>query len=553
MTNPRVPRLAAGFLGFLWFLQIGGGPTLNPANVAWLMTGDWLQHWLGWLFFRNEAWTFPLGTLTAVPYPIGSTIGFTDSNPIVSILLKPFSGALPAEFQFIGLWLALCFFLQGYIGAALVSTVTKDTAQQILAGYLVVLSPVLAGRIEHDTLCAQWLVLALLYFGLREYPDTASTRKALALSSGAVALAAGIHPYLSIMCWVLALALHARLWWDGLITRMRAIAAALATTSSMLAVFAVFGYFQAQRGVEGFGSYSADLLTLFNPSHFSRLLPALPMGSLQYEGMGFLGVGGLVAFAIAVIVFVRRRPSLRAGTWAILAAAVLLGLYALSAEVTFAGYAVVSLRWLYEPLMPVLEPFRASGRFIWPLHYLALVFGVWGVTRVFGSARQAAGTTLLALAVAVQAADVKVDPWLLSPKAFRQAPVKDFALAVGRYKHLALFPMHLQGVCHVSEDDHVYRYMLQAYRLGMTYNSGVFARLPAEKGRAECARLDQAVDAKVLDPQTIYVVASTHLPRMKDAGAVCGRFDGDWICVARNSDEAFRTLVETGVVIERGK
>jgi len=63
MTSPRWPRLVAGLLGFVWFLQIGGGSTLNPTNVGWVLAGDWLQHWLGWLLFRNEPWTFPLGKL----------------------------------------------------------------------------------------------------------------------------------------------------------------------------------------------------------------------------------------------------------------------------------------------------------------------------------------------------------------------------------------------------------------------------------------------------------------------------------------------------------
>ena len=107
------PRLAAAALGFLWYLQMGGGPTLNPTNTSWAFYGDWRQHWLGWQFFREAPWTFPPALLPTLPYPVGTAIGFTDSNPLVSVLLKPFSPWLPAEAQFIGLWLALCFALQG--------------------------------------------------------------------------------------------------------------------------------------------------------------------------------------------------------------------------------------------------------------------------------------------------------------------------------------------------------------------------------------------------------------------------------------------------------
>ena len=58
--------------------------------------------------------------------------------------------------------------------------------------------------------------------------------------------------------------------------------------------------------------------------------------------------------------------------------------------------------------------------------------------------------------------------------------------------------------------------------------------------------MEQALGAQTLDAQTIYVVSPAHVPRFKSAGAACGRFDGDWICVSRDSDETFRTYVETG-------
>ncbi|HEX7486440.1 MAG TPA: DUF6311 domain-containing protein [Vicinamibacterales bacterium] len=544
MTTPRWPRFVAGFLGLLWFLQIGGGPTLNPTNVGWVLSGDLLQHWLGWLLFRNEPWTFPLGRLTAVPYPIGTTIGFTDSNPLVSLLLKPFSSLMPADFQFIGPWLAFCFIMQGYMGAALTSTVTKRPGQQVLGGWLVVLSPVLLARLGHDTLCAHWLLLGLMYLGLRAEPDPGSARRSAWLSTGAAMLASAIHPYLATMCWVLAQALYVRLWRSGLMTLARAGAAALATTAGMLAVFGAIGYFgKAQLGTMGFGSFSSDLLTLVDPAGFSRVLPSANLTPFQWEGLGYLGLGGVALFVAAAVVLARRRPSMGKFIWPVVAACALMGLYALSSVVTLNGHKVLRVDWL----TPRETPFRASGRFIWPLHYLALMFGVWGVTRGFGPGRQSIATALLAAAVALQAVDLKVDPYRFSPKEFQQARLSNFNLAVGRYRHLALFPMQVLGVCGDRyEEDHAYRYMLLAYRLKTTYNSGIFARTPVKKVRAECRRMEESVTERRLDPQTIYVVSPAHLSRFKIAGAACGRFDGDWICVSHDSDERYRAYVEAG-------
>ena len=317
----------------------------------------------------------------------------------------------------------------------------------------------------------------------------------------------------------------------------------------MLAVFGAIGYFeqQASLGSSGFGVYSADLLTLVDPTRASRLLPAMPVPPTQWEGMGFVGLGGLVAAAAGIVAFARRRPRRGGAHWPVISACVLMGVYAWSAEITVAGDPLIGLGWLYEPVAPLTAPFRASGRFIWGLHYLALLFGLWGVTRIAGATRPASATLMLALVVALQAGDLQVDRSLLQDKKFRQAPIKEFELARGRYRHVALAPMQVLGVCgDPYEQDHVYRFMLHAYRMGATYNSGIFARVNAKAISAECTRLEVAIDAGTIDRDTIFVVSPGHLERFRRASAACGRFDGDWICVSRDSDEAFRTLVETG-------
>jgi hypothetical protein len=554
MTNTRWPRYAAALLGFVWFLEIGGGPTLNPTHVELFLSGDWMQHWFGWLMFRHEPWTFPLGTLSGMPYPVGSTIGFTDSNPLVSLLLKPFSGYLPAEFQFIGPWLAFCFVMQGYMGAALASTVTEEPVQQLFGGFLFVLSPVLVARIGHDTLCAHWLLLGLMYLGLREYADTKRARRAAWLAGGAAALSAAIHPYLAAMCWVLAQAAYVRMWRSRLMPGGQAAAAAIGSTAGVLGVFGVLGYFGGSRlTTVGFGTYSADLLTFINPDQFSRLVTGFRLPSGQWEGLAFLGFGGLLAVAAGLIALVRERPSLRAGTWAVVAAAVLMGVYALSWNITAAGHTVARASWFYDLVTAVTGPFRASGRFIWSSHYLLLLFGIWGAACLFRASRQSAGTALLAVLVVLQAADLRMDSLWATQKRLRPVPFEDFTLAVGHYRHLAVYPMQVLGACGAYDENHVYRYMLHAYRMKTTYNSGVFSRLPAEIVAQECARLDREVDAGTLDPQTIYVVAPAAVPKFNAAGAACGRFDGDWICVSRDSDEVFRTYVATGRVIERSR
>jgi hypothetical protein len=532
-----------------WYVIGGGWSTLSPTNTSWLFHSDWRQHWLGWLFFRDAPWTFPLGSLPSLLYPVGTTIGFTDSNPIVSIVLKPFSAWLPAEAQFIGAWLALCFIGQGYFGAALASLVTKDKAHQVLAGMMFVASPVLAVRLGHDTLCAHWILLALLYLGLREYVDARGARRAGWQSTALVAFAAGTHPYLAAMGFVLALAVLARFLADRLYSPVRAAVVACATAVSVPGMFWIIGYLStgASSASPGFGEYSSDLLTLVNPAGLSHFLRPLPMNPGQWEGIGFLGLGGLAAAAVAGVYVVIARPHIPRRVWIMGGACVLLGCYALSRQITITGGTLVDASRLYEPFTAIVTAFRASGRFIWPLHYAVLLAGLWGVVRIGARRAPSIGAAALVVVVVLQIIDLRIDRTLLAPKDFRQAPVESFALAQGKFKHLALVPMQVLGVCGERyEEDHAYRFMLMAHRLKLTYNSGIYARVDAARVSRACLAQAQDLDAGKIDPATIYVVAAEYLERFQATGGACGRFDGDWICVGKGSDERFRTFVDTG-------
>ena len=541
-------RYFAGLFGLGWYIWLGGLRTLNPANLDWLMIGDWRQHLLGWLFFRREPWTFPLGTLTAVPYPVGSTIGYTDSNPLVAILLKPFSGLLPVDFQFIGPWLALCFMMQGYFGAALAGTVTKKPVQQMFGGFLFVLSPVLAARLVHDTLCAQWLLLGLLYFSFREYSDAVNARRAARLCIVLATLAAAIHPYLAVMSAVLACACFVRFWRTGWISAQRAMASVVLMIALMLGVMFAIGYFIDARGtMSGFGRFAADLVSLVDGAGYSKVWRNFDIQGGRWEGFGFLGIGIIAGAALAVIASLRTRPRLPRGTGIVIAACVLMAVYSLSDNVTFKGDTVARLNQLYDPIANFTQRFRASGRFIWPLHYLVALWVIWGITRVFGLARGAqwAATAVLATLTAVQALDYNRQGTTLEARNFRQASA-DLMIAKGRYRHVAILPQQINDACGpTSDENRVYRYMLLAYRLNMTFNSGYYARVAVDRAQVACADLSRSVDAGELDPKTIYVPSPSMLPRLKALGAACGQFDEDWICVSRDSDEVFRTYVTT--------
>lgn len=77
------------------------------------MSNDPAQHFLGWHFFRIEAWNFPLGIINNYHYPSGTSIVYMDAIPLIAIkFFKTFSNYLPIIFQYTGLWLLLSYMLQ---------------------------------------------------------------------------------------------------------------------------------------------------------------------------------------------------------------------------------------------------------------------------------------------------------------------------------------------------------------------------------------------------------------------------------------------------------
>jgi hypothetical protein len=478
---------------------------------------------------------------------VGTTIGFSDSNPIVSVLLKPFSSWLPVDFQFIGPWLALCFMLQGVFGARITALFTRDRLVQFLGGGLFTLSPVLAFRVGHDTLCAQWLLLALLAIGLQPDADPRSVRRRLSWTVALVMLAAGIHPYLTVMCWTLAATCYLAAWKDHRVTFVGALAWTAAATIGAIGVFWIFGYFgNPALGSSGFGQYASDLLALCNSEGRSRLLPAL-RSRHPGEGFGFLGLGGLFAVAVAGVAVIWRRSGAWRRAWPFALACVLMTIYACAPILCAAGHPIATMHSAFADFAGMAAVFRASGRFIWPIHYLVLTIGIWGCVRLCGPRRNVAAALLLSTAIVLQLADTNVGEISFAPRAERQLFQSGWPLAAGHYQHLALVPMDVPGACTTSwPGGDVMLYAIEAYRLKLTFNSGSFARPAVDRLQAACGALKRTTDAGILETDTIYVLVDHTPDGMRAAGVVCGHhLEGHWVCVSKDSDTEFRRYLET--------
>ncbi|RKH54336.1 hypothetical protein D7W81_38365 [Corallococcus aberystwythensis] len=466
-------------------------------------------------------------------------MALTDGNPWAALLFKPFSALLPVDFQYVGPWLALCYALMGYFGAQLVETVSPRPVPMVLGGALLALSPVMVGRFGHPTLCAHWLLVALLWLNLRDIPDARTATRSLGLAALFNAIASGTHPYWVAMLMPLTLTLGVRLVWSRKLGPARVAALCAGIAGLDVALFALFGYFGGSGlGAEGFGEFSADLATLVNPMGWSRLLPDLPAAPRQGEGFGYLGAGALLLGVLAGVSVLARLREARTLDWRrVLPAALivlLMAVFALSSRVTWLGQPVADLGALYAPLTKATNAFRASGRFVWPLHYLLVVGAVLLVVRLWRGVPVVAGAALL-VALALQAYDVREEKSaLFKPVRFQRLESAAWNALQGSYQHLALFPPHVQWVCRYDEPL-VNALAYQAYRMKLTFNSGYASRTP-EALTAEChARLPPGG----LDASTAYVVLPEHLRPFLDAGAKCGTVEGLPVCVVAGNTDAF--------------
>lgn len=546
--------MAGAIIGGAFLVWLTGTRPLDPTNLDWVMTGDWVPHHFGWAYFRAEPWQWPPGTVRGYYAPLGTSVGLTDSIPIAAYLLKPLSAWLPQSFQYLGLWLLLCYVLQGALAARLLSRWNPSVVVQALGAAVFVLLPTLLARVGHAALCAHWLILWAMLLATRAsaFPRAHPFPKA---QWAAIGLVAGMtQPYLAAM--VLPVLLVATLTRGGVpgVARGAAMASAVAAT---LAGFWLSGLFVLQ-GAEslasgGLGYYSMNLLAPISPFGWSAVLPEWPIASdgQAYEGFQYLGLGNLLLIAGAGLLARRTRRDGRATrdepiaarlwTPAMVAMCLLMAAFAVSPTITAGRWVLADLNGAWSA---PLATFRSSGRFFWPLAYLGLA---WAIATVATRLSRPMAIAALSVAVVVQAVDLRA----IHEDRRRTARSEAFytwanpftsprwAAIVPGYAHLVLVP---PPQCGPSPQPYEPAVRL-ASQHGLTLNAGVIARRDVGAQRRYCAELDRRIDAARLDPDTLYVLSEAGAAVMtKAAGGrvACGRVDSVWICTAPRAHARWR-------------
>ena len=487
----HLPLVLSALIGVAFALYRFGLHVLNPENISWFH-GDSVTHFLAWRFFRREPWGVPPGEISGLLAPLGTSIGNADALPLFAFPFKLFSAALPPDFQYLGLWFFISYALQGIFGYLLMRTFCRSRWLALLAGLFFLVSPIMIFRAGHPALSGHWILLFALwhYFRTAQEPNFRFRRYA-GLWLLIVAIVGLIHPYLAAMVFPIAFASLLR---ERLRKRLKLISA-LGLLLGMGGVLALEWWSSGLLGVGqalgkwGFDYFSMNLNALFNPLTHSRLLPTLPAGGGQYEGLAYLGFGMIVLCVIALVllfrtsmfaapqrVFKRLRTS---GHLPLAFIALCFALYALGKFVTFGDTKLFEFGF-FANFRTLVGTFRAAGRFFWPTYYLIyLVVLVYLVRRL----PRSVAALVLGAGLLLQVGDLKINlPFRDGQQTFTRNLEDDrWAQLIGPFKTIALIPAFERKTA--NRDDYIAFAYLAASQ-GKQVTTGIVGRLPVELSNA---------------------------------------------------------------------
>ena len=502
-------------LGSVCFLLIYGPYVLNPFYDDWIFLSDerdMIQHYLGFCMYRSSPWQFPLGLVTTASYPHDMSVIYTDAIPLFAFIFKLLDPVLPKIFQYLGIYGMLSVALTGGLGALIIYEHTKQVTVSVLSSPFYSLSWILLYRMfYHTSLTSHWLILLAFYLWMRLDPERKPLKNCLIYAAfSCVALL--IHPYLWIMCaGIIAMALLEYLIKTKKWRRVVLYGAVFCGTAFFCLY--VFGAFTGGVGANlGAGSYEANLNTFFNSMGYG-LLPELPVALLQYEGFGYLGVGGLILVLAAAVTAIlkRTKPEMNLHRWMLIITALCFVVISIIPEISFGEHILIKIN-LGKVFGTLVGIIRSNGRFIWPVCYMILTSVIVFLVRKLDGKLM---LELLILCLVIQA----VDMIPLIKERHQRYSVADYDYkglldgmeeldaVISRYDHIV---MDLQD----GEVDQYLTYY--AYLNGMTTNYFYYARPVDNKVQNTLEALRNDMKNGRYDETLLYVLGEDEVAKYRE-------------------------------------
>lgn len=501
LNEKRIGIITSGLIGLIAFYLCGGLATLSVTNIDFLMSGDPAQHWIGWEFFRNSPTIqWPIGKNTAYGLELNNSIVYTDSIPVLAISFKLLSPILPDIFQYTGIWLLSCFILQGIFGYLLINKLTRNTVYSVISSILFVVAvPFMQRTGGHFALSAHWLILAslLIYF-----TSGYSVKKWLFL----ILLTSWVHAYLLAMVLAVWLVDGINKVYRKELSAERFLKIIVATGVSLYIAMYSIGYFMVSKAYNfgGFGNYKMNLNALFNPvfSSYSAFIKPMPVGSGDYEGINYLGLGVMAIIAIVFFTaYLRDRPfkkSIKDHIFLFLLC-ILLFLYALSNNITLGTQQIIGIT-LPKLLDGVTEAFRSSGRFFWVPFYVIIAVSVSSLYSYFNKYLAIVFIVMMSFVQIYDIHGVFSD----SEKKFTHTHT-EYKLKNVNWSYVSQNYSKLLAVSPWSFVDEYIKWAYFTSTNNMSMNFGYFARFNGDSWNIQTSEIENAINSENLDPTAVYL------------------------------------------------
>jgi hypothetical protein len=399
-----VPTFSA-IIGFAFAIYLIGFRNFLPWNYSWLYSkGDGALTQLGFEFFRKAPlFQWPM---TAVPqYVTGSHMILPTENAVANLLGKLLGVVVPGNFQFVGLWIATCFALQGYFAAKLLSRFINSGSVQIFGSLFFICSPALLFRVgvmNHYHLGAHWMILFALYLYFDKEFRTRTW--SLLLFFGMVT-----SVYIAVMLVVLFIAHQVKIYFCKKSINVSEFVLPIAFAAFG---FWVMGYLSMRSSITGSNFFRLNAISYLNPGFsdtgsFSLLLDNLGnsrirnLFSEEWEGFQYVGTVVIAGFFLGLVNFKRKGFFQRWREYVpILIVGCGLFIFALSNRI-FLFQREISY-WWPSPLLDLRQVFRGATRFGWPMYYLIILFAVVQISRFCSAKKLKVGVFIAAALMLIE-------------------------------------------------------------------------------------------------------------------------------------------------------
>jgi len=502
-------------LGAIAFFMVVGFEPLNPVNAGWILGRlDPTQHYLGWLFYRNSEWIFPIGLNPLFGQDLSSSIVYSDSIPLLAIPFKTLGPFLPERFHYFGIWLFSCFLLQAWLAWKILGLYSKSTTLRLLGCGFFLFFPPMLWRINtpaggHSALVGHFLILSAIYLILRPTQSKRALLWVLLLS-----LSVLTHFYIFAIVaviWLADLANHLMVQHD-----IRFKEVLQETLTGLLCVLLLawqVGYFAISSSLNsdrGYGFYGMNVLGLIDSQGWSYILESRTNPSSWGEGFAYLGLGIIIAGLVALITLLKQ-PSSNTRSFKIFFKhhpylgflIIAITIFAISNRV---GIGDFSLTYpLPAWLLAMADTLRSSARMFWPVHYLLMIGIFIVIVRTFSNKT---AFVILACCFVIQVADTSRG-WLrnreqlanyVSPDVHAQKLSNVFWREAPKYyRNLTLVPS-------INMPPNWENFSIYAASHGLTTNAVHMARIDLRKQNQSNIKLNQQINTGSLDRDTLYVV-----------------------------------------------